>query len=86
MVNNNMKKIQNWLCLVIVLLFFDTSVIAQKEVVFNLADFSISLGVGIILVNQKNFFIDSNFTVATIPYPQVSSADNSAAAETSNKE
>ncbi len=54
--------------------------------VFNLADFSISLGVGIILVNQKNFFIDSNFTVATIPYPQVSSADNSAAAETSNKE
>ena len=33
--------------------------------VFNLADFSISVGVGIILVNQKRFFIDNNFTLAT---------------------
>ena len=33
--------------------------------VFNLADFSISVGVGIILLNQKRFFLDSNFTIAT---------------------
>ncbi|WP_147277193.1 hypothetical protein [Runella aurantiaca] len=33
-----MKKIQNWFCLLIFFLFFGTSVIAQKEVVFNLAD------------------------------------------------
>lgn len=33
--------------------------------VFNLADFSISVGVGIILLFQKRFFTDSNFTLAT---------------------
>lgn len=33
--------------------------------VFNLADFSISVGVGIILVFQKSFFLDNNFTIAT---------------------
>ncbi len=33
--------------------------------VFNLADFSISVGVGIILLNQKNYFLDNNFTLAT---------------------
>lgn len=33
--------------------------------VFNLADFSISVGVGIILVYQKRFFVDGNFTLAT---------------------
>lgn len=33
--------------------------------VFNFADFSISVGVGIILVYQKHFFLDGNFTLAT---------------------
>lgn len=33
--------------------------------VFNLADFSISVGVFLILINQKRFFLDSNFTLAT---------------------
>ena len=33
--------------------------------VFNLADFSISVEVGIILVYQKRFFVDGNFTLAT---------------------
>lgn len=32
--------------------------------VFNLADFSISVGVGLILLNQKTYFLDSNFTLA----------------------
>ena len=32
--------------------------------VFNLADFSISLGVGIIWLKKKSFFSDSNFTIA----------------------
>jgi signal peptidase II len=32
--------------------------------VFNLADFSISVGVGIILLNQKKYFLDNNFTLA----------------------
>lgn len=32
--------------------------------VFNLADFSISVGVAIILLNQSRFFVDSNFTFA----------------------
>ena len=44
--------------------------------VFNLADFSISVGVFLILINQKRFFLDSNFTLATQD-TEASASDNS---------